>query len=580
VPTVPLYSSQPIQEAPIRAPSGNQIDTRALGFDANAFKAATDLGDTVSRIADEAKQRADQVVVLGADSDLAAFETQLLHDPKTGALNQTGENALGQPEQVKEKWDQKVQEIGGTLSNDSQRFALMRAAQARYADIDKNIQAHVSAQVKSIDNNTIDAYIKNEQTAATTAADPKVFDADRIATSLDRQTAAYQDYAKRNGVPQEVVTEKLNELQSNTHKLVVEKLLANDADIKAKAYYDENKDTISANDQITLDKAVEEGSLRGESQRAADQIIKTASDQVDAIEQARKIADPKRRDETERRLVNYYSEIKAAKAQARDDLYLQAANIVDQNPGKSARESVPAPIYAQLELNQKEALDARSSNMPNDNKKWLDFLDLNSDQLGNLNRADFEMKYWVSFDKSHRERAENQWNAAQEAKLKGIQDPKLTQTLTFKDRIDETLRTNGLIPANKEKSSFSKDQATSYALFEQAASAALEHYELNDLGGKRRATGQEMQKIIDDLAMKKVKINSWFSDPEKPAVVVKGDEEAKAYVPIEKIPQADQNQLNNLIRNKQKKTSTDKLQRAYAAYLIGDRKLFDSILGE
>jgi hypothetical protein len=579
VPIVPLYSSQPVQENPFRGPPQAQ-DLRSLGFDPTAFKAATDLGEAVSKVADEAKQKADQVVVLGADDKLSKYETELLHAPKTGALNQLGENALALPDQVKGQWDKKVEEVGKDLQNDTQRLAFQRTAQARYNDIDKNVQVHVSTQVKKLDDATTDSYIKNEQSAAAAAADPKVFDAQRIGVSIERQQAALTDYAARNGMPADEVKAKMEDITSKTHGLVVQKLLANEADIQAKNYYDAVKDQVSGTDQIQLDKALEEGTLRGESQRKSDAILSSAKDQLDALSQTKSITDPRLRDETERRVVQFYNEQKAAEKEVQSDLYLKAANVVDSSPGKTARDAIDPVTYSKLDLSQREALDARSNNVPNDNKKWLDFLELNSDQIGGLSRADFEVNYWSKFDKPHRERAETQWNAAQEAKLKGIQDPKLTSTLTFKDRIDETLRAIGVVDPATEKSKFSAHEVLEYARFEQAASSALEHYELNDLGGKRHATQDEMQKIIDGLAMKKVTINNWFSSPEKPAVVVKDDEAAKAYVPIQKIPQGDQNQIGNLMRNKQTKVTTDKMQRAYAAYLRGDRKLFDSIIGE
>jgi hypothetical protein len=295
----------------------------------------------------------------------------------------------------------------------------------------------------------------------------------------------------------------------------------------------------------------------------------------------RKISDPKIRDATAERVRQEFSMREQAKHQNEDDLYLQATNLVDKNQGIAARDAVPPSTWLQLPLDKRRALEERAQDPVNNDKVWLDFLDKSPDQLAQMKRSDFESQYWVSLDKSHRSRAETMWNQAQDSQSKARLDPKLTSTLSFNERVEGSLRTSGIVSPTKQKSKFSKDEATTYAQFEQAAAKQVENFELNDLGGKRKATGEEVQKIIDDMTIKKVFVaRPWARDPEKPAAILTDDEKATAYVPISKIPQGDKEKLQAARRARGLPVSNDVIERAYGAYRTSNRDLFEKIMGE
>jgi len=581
MPTVPRYEPQ-VQDArtpqaSIRTPTS--LDTFGGGESAARVSEATQrFSGELLKFADQEKQKADQLAVLDADKRLSETTTKLLYDPVTGALNKRGKDAFDLPNTVMTEYSKQADIISKDLHNEAQRNAFKQQMVSRSVDLDRSIQAHVSGEIKSYDNATTESYLANERDAAALSYN----DPERIGMAVQRQQIAIQQHAQRNGLPVEWTKLKMQEATSKTHEAVINRMLANDEDMRAKAYYDANKASFTGADATIMEKALEEGSLRGESQRQVDKIVATVPTETAAYEEAKKVQDPKLRDAIETRIAQTYSRRKEAEAEARNALYQESTNVVDQNPGTNPRFVIAPDKWAKLSLDQRNALERRAEDVPNNNKVWLDFLDLPANEMGNLNRSDFESKYWANFDKEHRTRAESMWNQAVDAKQKGNADPKLSTTLSFNDRVENTLRVSGFIPPNKKKADFEKKEATMYAQFETEAAREIENYELTQLGGKRKATGEETQKILDSMVLKKVFVNkNWFfSDPARPAVILTDEERKQAYVPFESIPPQEVQAIENIARSKNRKITKDKAGRAYAAMLAGDRKLFDAIIAE
>jgi len=585
MPTVPRYSQQQdigrrVGDRPVPGVKLNPVAPEgAFGGGSSATNVSNATIGTLSVIEKyqaEQRKQADELAVLDADKNLSALETRLQYDPKTGAMTKRGKDALALPDQIKTDWDKGVEDISKNLNSDTQRLAFRKMVNARWSSLDSSVQKHVASEIRSYDDATTESYLANERDAAAL----NFMDPERIQMSLYTQRAALVKHAERNGLPEEWLKLKINDAQSKTHSAVIERMLTNNQDMAAKQYFEANKDQISGRDSTTLEKALEEGSLRGESQRRADEIFLNSKDNhLKALELTRSINDPKLRDETETRVNRMFSAQKTAEAEFRNDLYLKAANIIDGNRGsRNVRDLVPPSMWTQLTPEQRNALENRASDPQNNDKAWLDFLDLKAPDMAKLSRAEFETKYWAQLDKAHRTRAEGMWNDAREASSKSMMDPKLSTTVTFNDRVKNTLLSNDLIKPDYRKS---EDASKLYSQFEQAAAHEVENFELTQLGGKRKATGDEIQKIIDGLIIKKVFVDRTFlPDAEKPVVILTADEKGVSYVPVEKIPGSDKNAIENLIRSKNKKITIDKIQKAYAAYLIGDKQLFDSVVAQ
>ncbi|MDB4871975.1 MAG: hypothetical protein JWL97_2979 [Gemmatimonadales bacterium] len=304
----------PTQVNPDAVGTSSGIDTRG------AQRAAQD-------IYERATEHANQVALLDADSNLSALETKVLYDPHTGALNMRGKNAAGAPEAVQEQWTKGVSDIEGSLSSDVQRMAFRRAVDQRAATLNETVARHVDTETKVYDDQTTQSYVNNERTAAlANYQDPK-----RIQLAVDRQRAAIGLYATRNGLSDERKQELLTDVGSKTQVGVIGRMLANKLDLDARSYYETVKDQISGEDAPQLEKALHEGSVRGESQRQADAITAKAGVTLsDARAEWLKIKDPEVRDATEDRVRKFFSEEAENQRLVREQSMTLAGNILDR----------------------------------------------------------------------------------------------------------------------------------------------------------------------------------------------------------------------------------------------------------
>lgn len=575
VPTVEnRVADAPFQPVRLKPQAGEE----AFGGGAAAqgvYNAVAGVGSEIQKIAIDEKNKADQLAVLDGDKDMSALQTDLLYG-KNGAKNRLGKDAFGLPDEIQEKFSKGSQEIEKRLTNDAQRLAFKKQQASRSAELNRTVQAHVSEQIKRFDDQTTESYIANERNAAALS----FMDPSRIDISVERQRMAIQQYSDRNGLGPEYVKQKMLDVASKTHLGVIEQMLTNDLDLIGKQYYENHKADISADDALRIQRSLDESSLRGESQRQADKIFMSTSNRQEALEEARKIQDPKVRDATEDRVNGMFSQKLQAEREAQDKIYLDATNILDGIKGgvKNARDVIPAPMWAKMSLQQRESLQRRREDVDNNDKVWLDFLSMKPEQVAKLSRAEFETKYWSQFDKEHRSRAENEWNKSREDRQK---DPELSSTLSFKDRFDNSIRSAGIVDPNKPKSKFSENDVKTYADLEHQAAKAIENYELTDLGGKRKATGEEQQKIIDNLTVNKVFVDkAWRIDKEKAVALLTDEERGHTYVPSDQIPDSDRQSIEKLAQSKNSRLTNSKLERIYAAYLEKDRKRIESILAE
>lgn len=330
MPRVPVYEQKIAPNALPGVRLSAATSPRTFGADIGAGLAS--VGDSVNKLYLEEKRKADQIAVLDADRALVEFETGSLHDPENGALTKRGRDAFGLPDTLISAYDTKVAEIEKGLTNDEQRLAFKRSAVARRLDFDRTLQKHVASEIRTYDDQATESYLVNETDAAIASGDP-----DRIALGLERSRAAIVDHQKRNGLPPEWLNQKLAAVQTKVHGGTIDRMLATGQDLAAKAYYDEHKAEIAGAELARIEKALEVGTLRGESQRQADSILAKHRDLTEASAAARKIGDPQVRDEVERRVKDYFATAKAAEAEKRTEAYRRAANTLTNNGGDFGR---------------------------------------------------------------------------------------------------------------------------------------------------------------------------------------------------------------------------------------------------
>lgn len=575
MPVVPKYQGgvqENAYQAPRMSPAVPIEAFNAGPVAAGAERAASGAADVVQKIIAVERQKADRLNVLNQSQELSSFVTDLLYNDKTGAMNTKGQQIFGMPDQVKQSFSSKISELTQGLHNDNQRQGFQQIARESYEDVNRQIQKHFHTERMNFDTQVTNSFLANEQDAAAKS----YLYPERIQTSIENQTKELIEHAGRNGLPEDWITQNVSEAVSKTHTAVISRFLSNDMDIKAQAYFNLKKDYITAKDAKALEESLKEGSTRGESQRQTDLIMKKTTDMGEALEKARQIKNSKVRERTEQLVEHRFRQNAAAIELAQKAIYEQAAMIIDKTPGISevdVRNVVDASSWAKMTPAMHDSLVKRASDPPNDDKTWLKFLDLDATTIANLDRTDFETKYWSKFDRSRRSRAESMWS---EAKQKaGTPGAHVTDIISPHKQLINSLKTAHLIDPKKPFSKYDEDAAEFLSRMENVANSRLQEFETEKLGGKRKATFDERQKIFDDIIKQDTFVDktSWYKKGKTGFLTTEN-------ITYARIPQADKDAIENMFRSKNAKLTQDRVVQAYKAYRSGDSRALRKLLEE
>lgn len=350
MPRVQAYGQQQVRRAALpTARRTVQPDPDASG--AGLGQALTQSFGTLSiRIADQARLKADQLALLSADRQLAEWENARLYDPEKGALALKGKDTFALPETLRDEFDQVAGQIEAGLTSDRQRLAFQRTRVSRAQSIDLTVRRHVFGQMQAYDQEETAAYVK----AATQAAVANAMDPARVSSELGRAVAAVRDHAKRSGMGPEATNERVLATQTAVHTGVIDRLLTGEQDQAARVYFDAVKDQIDGGAIARVEKALAEGSLRGESQRQADSITRAGGTQAQRLEKVRAIENPELRDAVQQRVLQDWSLEQQAARESAENLMVTAANAID----KGGIRAVSPSLWSQLEPGQRVALES------------------------------------------------------------------------------------------------------------------------------------------------------------------------------------------------------------------------------
>jgi len=273
---------------------------------AEKFGAAANLGERVTRfgasmfagIVEQERQNADQTALLKASNALSDWKNERLLHPTTGALNLKAEASLQIPEDIRTEFVEVAGRIEAGLTTDAQRAAFARLKSQEWQGIDLTVRRHVYQEMTAFRAQELKAHVDNSVNAAIASAfDPKL-----VQVELQKATSAIQTNGPTLGLGKEAVDQQVREVTSRTHVGVIANLLSKDNDRGAQAYFEATKDQIAGEKLDEVQRAIEEGSLRGEGQRKADEIAGAGGTLKEQLEKARQIDDPKLRDQVEQRI--------------------------------------------------------------------------------------------------------------------------------------------------------------------------------------------------------------------------------------------------------------------------------------
>lgn len=574
MPIVPEYKSQ-VQDQPlpsVRVSPDASPEAFGAGQSTQAVgQAAVNLSESIRRFAFTQKYRADQVRVLSAEKELSDFETQLMDGPE-GAYTKKGLATAGLIDSVSKSYGDKVKEINKGLSNDEQRTSFGKTALSRSDSINKQLNRYVNQERYKAETELTQSSVANARDQAIkNYDDPEVID-----QSIAKQTKELIQFAQRNGKPKEWLEETLHKEVSDTHKGVIDRMLANRDDLRAQAYYDKHKDFFTGNDAITLEKSLSEGALIGNALRNSDRIMGMGLDRTQALEEAAKIKNPRYRIETEK-LINHNFDLKNKEIkELQDQAFLSSFNKISETNNTKIGPSyiVPPGTMSMMTPAQQTALN-RAATGNHDERKFAEFGEITPQELSKMNAAEILEKV-AAFDRDHQKQAMDLWKRSRDQAATGRIDSDLMSTAEINKRANLAIRSAGILTKpNDSIQKMKPDDLKNYTAF----SSALED-EVNQFVGahKRKPYGKELDEILDRLTMTVFTTRNWvFSDKKKSVLNLTEEEKKVDWVPYSKIPQSEV----DILKGKFQSTPTNKqIEDAYGAYLSKDRKRFNQIVGQ
>jgi hypothetical protein len=318
-------------------------------------EAMAGFGGTVAKVGgylleQQAKDREhdDTVALVEAENYLKRWETDRLYNPEKGALTQKGKDALTLPEQIDTEFTELTGEIEKGLN--PRQLAKWQAIKGDAGvNLHTEIMRHVFTQTQAYEGKELqDRIVNGTKLAIANATDPR-----RIGVELDGMKDAVNRMAPQLGLGPEQIKAQIEKITTATHVGVIDRLLTNEQTKQAQIYFEETKGEIAGDALAGVEKALEEGSLRKESQRKADAIIAKGGTLTEQRAAVKEIEDPKLRDEVQQR-VEHEAAIKEREDREAEEATLTSSyNTVDQSHDVR---SIPPATWANLPGSAKSAL--------------------------------------------------------------------------------------------------------------------------------------------------------------------------------------------------------------------------------
>jgi hypothetical protein len=503
---------------------------------AQGFQAASQAAEIGADFIAKEREKADKVQLTQAYADAVKAKNELMYDPKSGAIARRGKDAFGAMDEYLPKFDQRMKEIEDRLGNDSQKAMFQEIKIKQKMDFDGDLQRHVFKESQEYDAETLTKGLE----AAREDALMNYQTPGKISESIAVQKAFILNHAANNGRSPEWTEMALKTAESQTHKDVIERLLANGEDQAASTYFSKVKESLKGDDATDLEKALEEGSLRGNSQRLSDEIIVKHGSLGSALKAVRQIEDPKLRDAVQDRVRSEFSIREQENNKYIATLERSAYDILDGTQGDLTK--IPPQHWSRFDGGTRAAL-----------KRYAE-----DKRLGVATKTDIEKYYYLK---------ELAGNPATQDAFRDINLMKFKPYLSESDlkefiKAQTDFKTKGksdtldgwmsdrdiILTGFKEMGMKPDKDPEKFQQFSRMTDDRVAR-EAQRLG--RRLTNAEMRKIVDDAKVEVITSRGFFGlwNTKKRMFELDGTEGALE-IDIDDIPQAEKKKITDaLLRN-------------------------------
>lgn len=556
MPKVPTLGPQIVQSQSL--PNVQVNPNAASGF-RDVANSASKITDALSRTGQLAAQyvgnerkKADQVKAMQAESELLKSKNDLFYNDKDGYYKQKGQGALESMGDYEERYQKKVSEIESTLTSDRQREMFRNKALAVGVEVNGSLQKHAFSEGQKYDEQQSKSYLENLKTdAVLNYSTPG-----KVGANLVEMEAKINEYADRNGLDEESKTALLRDTKSKTHSEIMNRMV-NEGDEKlASSYFNTVKGDLSSDDLVRIEKVLEEGKIRGEAQSYEDQIFsKHGGSMSQAMAEARKIDEPKLRDEVTSRLKSRFALADAEKRDRVENLHRSATDIIE---AQGSVDAIPREQWAQFSLSERSALRsyaATKNKGAEPETKWEVYYDLQQlaanpstkEQFKDLNLlekrndlSDAEFKELTKLQAGLRKGAKGAEN-----ELNGVR--------TNKQIVDDSLRQAGFDL---------KNDTDEVVLFRRSVDEEVRQWQDNN---KKKINSKELQGIVDNLMIQGKTKDGFFGffQGEKRLFELKGDED-KFEFEAENIPKSEKEKIVDTLKRRGLPVTADNVARLYS----------------
>lgn len=521
MPQVPQYQKQVGVAAAVAPKMSSQAPIEAFGGGqglANTNQAAQKLSETISDTALTYIQQADEIVVTDAAAKAEKLRNDLIYNTQDGFMTKKGKDAFAIEDEYTKRWKDNVAELEKGLSNDRQRAAFQAQAGRLGLGLSADMQKYVAAQGEAYDVEVTKSRMEvAKNTATLNFGDPIAID-----SSLKDVRGVIEAHAKRTGKSPEWIQAETTKEVSSVHRNVIDRMLTVNEPEKAQAYFSARKEQISGEDAEILEKALNEGNVRLESNRFADEVMKRGLTMSQAIEASNQIKDPKLKEASRASVKEAFSLQKLAKEEMETRRYERAVDIL--KGAKGNLNAVPPTLLASMKPNEVKTLretgDIIANGIePNTNLKA--FYGLRT--MAAQDPEGFKRRNLL-LDRVHLNNQDWEETMKLQTQMKAG-DKEATNTID--GYRSSTAIVNGTVDKLKIKDAGKKE------LFQRQVDDEIRAYEQRN-SGKKPTTG-EVQDMVDKLAIQVVTDKGFLYDTKKRLYELGPDEEVKA-VPYKEIP--------------------------------------------
>lgn len=549
MPTVPRAPTQRVQIEQLRQPR-QTVDVDFISQGRRAAQETQAAGRAIAQVANVFESRrndADDIQFAELDSEL----TKVKNTVQAQVSEKKGKDAINSRQFINEQWERATKPIL-EKANDRVKQRLSAASLAYSGQLDGFAIKHEQQQIQEYDNQVTSASIESAQDdALINYTNPEI-----IEMSLFKVESVIRRNGERQGSAPEVIEANIQQAKSSTHSKVLSRMVNSGEDLSAKNYYERYKDQFTGADQARAESVLEESSIRGESQRRSDEILIKYDSQPEALEAARKIQDPKLRDETVRRVKSRFAEKKELDRQAEEERFTNAINTIEAS---GSTEEIPREDWAQFSLPERNGLikyaqDSKRGIRPS--TEWETYYDLKTQaSVSGKSREKFMQTNLMKFrdrlaDDEFKELVKLQTDLRQ-----GKGAPKDLDGFRSDNQIvNDIMRSAGINPNPNPGT----DESKEVALLRQQIETQVKVYQ--DRTGKK-ITNDELTNIANTMLTQVVTDRGFIFDTTK-RVFELGPED-QVSVRIEDVPTAERTKIESSFRRRNIPVTDDKIVDMY-----------------